>query len=140
MILSAYLTDLPKATLKAANIVQKNATEPFQTKAQQSAAIAYVVFLVLMILFFIASAAGAASLSWNYNMFLGTSKGLSVFYMILAFLFSELYYPIYAFFFNPITSAGTLIAPNANISVNALNKAINNASNKRNNKANNMGL
>jgi hypothetical protein len=48
---------------------------------------------------------GAVSLSWKYNTYLGTSYPLKLLYAILVFIFPSLYYPVYAFFFNPITGS-----------------------------------
>ena len=57
--------------------------------------IAYIIaFLVLLIVYGI----GAGKLSWCYNSSLGTSTGLKALYSFLAFWFSGLYYPYYAFF------------------------------------------
>ena len=47
-------------------------------------------------LFFIVFSAGAAYLSYNYNVAIGTSGGMTVLYGILSFIFSYLYYPYYA--------------------------------------------
>ena len=41
-------------------------------------------------------------LSYSYNSFIGTSGGLKIFYTIVAFLFSEFYYPYYAYFVDPL--------------------------------------
>jgi hypothetical protein len=51
-----------------------------------------VVYLVFLILF----GAGAASLSYRYNVAAGTSAVMTGVYTTLAFLFSSLYYPYYA--------------------------------------------
>jgi uncharacterized membrane protein len=48
---------------------------------------------------------GAVSLSWRYNTYIGTSYPLKLLYAILVFIFPSLYYPVYAFFFNPITGS-----------------------------------
>jgi hypothetical protein len=47
-------------------------------------------------LFIIIFSAGAAYLSYNYNMAIGTSGGMTIIYGILSFVFSYLYYPYYA--------------------------------------------
>jgi len=58
----------------------------------------------LYLLFIVVSAVGAAYLSWTLNTYLGTSMPLSILYAVGAFLFSDFYYPMYAFFLNPISS------------------------------------
>jgi hypothetical protein len=47
-------------------------------------------------LFVIIFSAGAAYLSYNYNVAIGTSGGMTVVYGILSFIFSYFYYPYYA--------------------------------------------
>lgn len=48
------------------------------------------------LLFVIIFSAGAAYLSYNYNVAIGTSGGMTIVYGILSFAFSYLYYPYYA--------------------------------------------
>jgi hypothetical protein len=48
------------------------------------------------LLFVIIFSAGAAYLSYNYNVAIGTSGGMTVVYGILSFMFSYFYYPYYA--------------------------------------------
>jgi hypothetical protein len=57
-----------------------------------------VIYLVFIFLF----SYGAAKLSYTYNVSIGTSSGMTVFYTILSFLFSSLYYPYYAIMLNPV--------------------------------------
>lgn len=45
---------------------------------------------------------GAASLSYQYNVAIGTSSTMTVVYSMLAFVFSVVYYPYYAFLLNPL--------------------------------------
>lgn len=59
-----------------------------------------VIIFVLLLLFI--SAYGAARLSYYYNMSFGNS-GSAVFWSVLAFFFSDLYYPYYSFFLNPLS-------------------------------------
>lgn len=59
-----------------------------------------VIIFVLLLLFI--SAYGAARLSYYYNMNFGNS-GFAIFWSVLAFFFSDLYYPYYSFFLNPLS-------------------------------------
>lgn len=60
-----------------------------------------LVYLTYTVLF----SAGAASLSYNYNVSIGTSGSMTVVYAILSFMFSALYYPYYAFALSPVKGA-----------------------------------
>jgi len=60
--------------------------------------IAYLVFIALF-------SVGAASLSYNYNVSIGTSGAMTVVYAILSFTFSSLYYPYYALVVSPVKAA-----------------------------------
>jgi hypothetical protein len=91
MILTAYALGLDKTL---------GVTQGFQGTAEDHQAIGFV--LAFQLIFALLSAAGAAYLSIKLNTHLGTSSGWMMFYAVLAFLFSEIYYPVYAFFFNPI--------------------------------------
>jgi hypothetical protein len=62
-----------------------------------------VGFLLFMIIFGLISAYGAARLSYFYNMNTGNSSW-ALFYSVLAFLFSDFYYPMYSFFLNPLSA------------------------------------
>lgn len=62
----------------------------------------YYTALILYIIVLLIVAFGAAKLSYSYNSFIGTSGGLKIFYTIVAFLFSEFYYPYYAYFVDPL--------------------------------------
>ena len=59
--------------------------------------VAYIVCLVIFTLIF---SYGAARLSYFYNMNTGNS-GYAILWSVLAFIFSDLYYPMYSFFLNP---------------------------------------
>jgi hypothetical protein len=61
-----------------------------------------VIFILVYLTFIILFGAGASSLSYNYNLSIGTSGSMTVVYAILAFFFSSLYYPYYALFLNPV--------------------------------------
>jgi hypothetical protein len=58
--------------------------------------------IVFYMVFIVAFSVGAAILSYNYNLSIGTSGGMTVTYTILAFVFSSLYYPYYAIFLDPL--------------------------------------
>ena len=60
--------------------------------------IAIVIYLTFLVLFSL----GAASLSYNYNMSIGTSGTLTILYTGLSFMFSSLYYPYYALALSPV--------------------------------------
>lgn len=60
----------------------------------------YITFLVLFSL-------GAASLSYNYNMSIGTSGTLTILYTGLSFMFSSFYYPYYALALSPVGAKGS---------------------------------
>lgn len=73
----------------------------------------YLVYSIAFLIFFVMFALGAGMMSWNYNMYIGNSKVVALFYVALSILFSELYYPFYSIMLNPITSRGTVLAPNS---------------------------
>jgi len=59
----------------------------------------YILSLSIVLIYLFAVMAfsvGAAVLSYRYNIDAGTGSTATVVYMILAFLFSYLYYPFYA--------------------------------------------
>ena len=58
--------------------------------------------IVVYFLFLFIYAFGAAKLSWSLSRHSGTSYFVSVMYAIIAFMFSSAYYPIYAYFYNPL--------------------------------------
>ena len=64
-----------------------------------------LLIILIFILYLIVYAYGAARLSYFYNMNNG-SPGLAVFYSILAFLFADIYYPMYSYFLNPQSAKG----------------------------------
>ena len=65
--------------------------------------------IVLYLLFIVVFSAGAASLSYKYNISIGNSFGLSVLYSALSFVFSSLYYPYYAFMLNPVGTVPSIL-------------------------------
>jgi hypothetical protein len=75
-------------------------TEP--SASMTGFAIFYLIF-ILVVLFI--SGYGAAKLSYAYNIYVGNTTGTATIFSILAFLFSDFYYPMYAFFLNPVGSS-----------------------------------
>lgn len=59
-----------------------------------------MVVIGLIIVFAILYSYGAARLSYFYNVNSGNA-GYAMLWSILAFFFSDLYYPFYSFFLNP---------------------------------------
>ena len=55
-----------------------------------------MTFIVIYLGFLILFGAGAASLSYRYNVAAGTSAVMTGVYATLAFMFSSFYYPFYA--------------------------------------------
>lgn len=78
--------------------------EGFRESSEDASALygASVIFIITYLTFIVLFSAGAASLSYNYNVSIGTSGSMTVVYAILSFLFSSAYYPYYAFFLNPV--------------------------------------
>ena len=62
---------------------------------------ASMVFLGVAFIYMVMYAYGAASLSYNYNVYVGNTGGIVWVYTILSFIFSSLYYPFYAVFLSP---------------------------------------
>ena len=81
------------------NLLQQR-KEGFDTKSTAET-VFWVILAVYLFLAFLWSY-GAAKLSFGYNYYLGNSYGTSFLFSFLAFIFSELYYPMYAYFLNPI--------------------------------------
>ena len=79
-----------------------NTNEYFTTSDTQVTQTAFIVGFVIWVLI---SAYGAARLSYFYNMNTGNS-GYALFWSILAFLFADIYYPMYSFFLNPQSARG----------------------------------
>jgi hypothetical protein len=120
MDFSGYFTTLLKDGKIILNSLGDRSNESF-TNTNDGISALGIVFGILILIFLLLSAGGAASLSWNYNMFIRTSGGLSFFYAILAFLFPGFYYPFYAFFLNPVANLTRTMTPNLR-GINNLNK------------------
>ena len=76
--------------------------EYFTSSDTQVTQTAYMIGFIIGMLI---SAYGAARLSYFYNMSTGNS-GYAVFWSVLAFIFSDFYYPVYSFFLNPQSARG----------------------------------
>ena len=88
--------------LLANNLAPNELKEAFQTATTGvNVGITIVIWIFILLICFIWSY-GAAKLSWQYNMYLGNTSGSAYFNSILAFIFSNFYYPIYAYLLNPV--------------------------------------
>ena len=63
--------------------------------------IGYTLLFIYLFIIFISSF-GAAKLSWSYGSYIGSNIFMRFIWALLSFLFASLYYPIYAYFLNPI--------------------------------------
>ena len=63
-----------------------------------------IVYIVIILIVSLIYTAGAISLSWNYNNYIGTTTGSKIFYAILVFIAPSIYYPVYALVLSPIKS------------------------------------
>jgi hypothetical protein len=63
-----------------------------------------IVYIVIILIASLIYTAGAISLSWNYNNYIGTSSGMKIFYAILVFIAPSIYYPVYGLVLSPIKS------------------------------------
>jgi hypothetical protein len=80
----------------------KMQTEAFENKTSDNIAQTFLILTIIYVIIIFIYSYGAAKLSWGYNYYLGNGWGLSFFNSILAFTFSEVYYPMYSYFLNPI--------------------------------------
>ena len=76
--------------------------ESFANEESSNALTIFWIFLIVYVILAFIWSYGAAKLSWGYNYYIGNGWGTSFTFSFLAFIFSELYYPFYAFFLNPI--------------------------------------
>ena len=88
--------------LLANSLAPNEIKEAFATTTTGVSVGGMIVGLILILLISFIYSYGAAKLSWNYNMYLGNSSGSAYFNSILAFLFSNFYYPMYAHLLNPV--------------------------------------
>ena len=83
----------------------KNVSEKFQSENSETTVDNYYyTALIIYIIILLIVAFGAAKLSYNYNRYIGTPGNTTILYTILAFLFSEFYYPFYAYFIDPLAN------------------------------------
>ena len=88
-----YLTNVAAAVSGHEGFSANHPDAPALYKSSMTFILIYVVFLILF-------GAGAASLSYRYNVAAGTSAVMTGAYAVLAFLFSSFYYPYYALVLN----------------------------------------
>ena len=77
-----------------------NSSHPDASALYGSALLVLIVYMTFIILFSV----GAASLSYNYNVMIGSSGLMTTVYTVLAFTFSSFYYPYYALALSPVGS------------------------------------
>jgi hypothetical protein len=90
-------------TLLAARPYLETSYENFTDAREQQKAVVSAFTIFFIIIFSLISAYGAARLSYFYNMNTGNS-GWALFWSILAFLFADIYYPMYSYFLNPLSA------------------------------------
>jgi len=78
-----------------------NKIEPFQD-SNQTAVTINVFTIVLIVILGLVYTFGAVILSWNYSNYVGSSFFTKIVIAILALIFPSAYYPIYAWFLNPL--------------------------------------
>jgi hypothetical protein len=92
----AYLTNLAAALTGQQGFTNQGVTEMNALYATSMTVVMfYMIFIVL-------SGAGAAYLSYNYNIYIGNSSGTAMAFAVLNFFFSMFYYPYYALFLDPL--------------------------------------
>lgn len=89
-ILKPYMTSTTKEYFSS---------EEDQLNSMDSSAL---ILILMVILFGLISAYGAARLSYYYNISIGNS-GSAIFWSVLAFIFSDFYYPYYSFFLSSLS-------------------------------------
>lgn len=90
-------------SLIAARPYLQTSYENFTDGSEQDAAVVSAFTMFFFVIFVIISAYGAARLSYFYNMNSGNS-GWALFWSVLAFMFADLYYPMYSYFLNPLSA------------------------------------
>jgi hypothetical protein len=103
--MSTAFPDLQVITRLTAPGAKSVKVEKFQDKATGASTLEVtfnVIYIIFAVVFFIVTGVGAGSLSWCYNMYIGNSTGISIFYCILATIFAGAYYPFYAIFLSPV--------------------------------------
>lgn len=136
MLLTSYALRIPAIlnleVQKRAEGYQDTATQATKAAVDATAAsygVGVLTLLAVYIIFAVLVAYGAAKLSWNYNMFIGNPSWKAFMYSLLAFLFSEFYYPMYAYFLDPVPGLTARGVRNNNSRRNtANNRPVNNGS------------
>ena len=81
-------------------LIPYSTTENFTTAKSDLGTLLFMGFFAILLGFLYSY--GAAKLSYNYNIYLGNSQGAAFMNSILAFIFSNFYYPLYALVLSPI--------------------------------------
>lgn len=84
---------------------QLDNSENFSSSEESQYEAGRMVGNILLVVFYIIFCYGAARLSYFYNMNNGNS-GYAILWSILAFIFADVYYPMYSFFLNPQSAKG----------------------------------
>ena len=90
-------------SLLAARPYLQTSYENFTNRNAEDIAVVNAFTILFIIIFSLISGYGAARLSYFYNMNTGNS-GWALFWSVLAFLFADIYYPMYSFFLNPLSA------------------------------------
>jgi len=92
-------------SLLAARPYLQKTYENFTGRTEEEQVTVNVLTAIFVLIFALISSYGAARLSYFYNMNTGNS-GYAVFWSVLAFLFADIYYPMYSYFLNPQSARG----------------------------------
>ena len=76
-------------------------TDTDASLASQSLAVVILLLIIVFIIIFL-NMYGAGRLSYCYNRYYGVDVSVAWFWAILSGLFSQIYYPIYGVFLNPL--------------------------------------
>jgi hypothetical protein len=91
----AYLTNVAAALTGQQGFTTQSAHSDVMYTTSLTVLMFYIILLFL-------SGAGAAYLSYNYNIYIGNSAGTAMTFAVINFFFSALYYPYYALFLDPL--------------------------------------
>jgi hypothetical protein len=107
---------------KLSELIQK--PEETIENYSNSDTVAWTLIAIYLILVFFYSY-GASRLSWAYNTYYSNSLIIKILYSIFAFIFAGIYYPMYAWFLNPLGSLrNNTISNITNSQRRALNKIL----------------
>lgn len=97
-----FFEDVPSTTATETSTVTGAATAATGASSGSNSALPAILGILLVFAISFLMSFGAARLSWCYNMYVGNSTGISIFYGWLAWTFSAFYYPYYAWVLNPV--------------------------------------